>query len=159
METIKHETFGELAYNYGWKRDHNITLFGHEKTVILNIEAEDDAEFEDAQVNAYHTFFNDKERLLNLAEGAIFNYYLAVYEDYRQRLGEKFADKMAPILSTKDEIAHIVEPKQLIFPMIFDEDVRQVGLLLECTWEPEHGLAVKFEDEEIVEVGFQDIVL
>jgi hypothetical protein len=59
METIKHETFGELAYNYGWKRDINITLFKNEKTVILNIEAEDDAEFEDTQINAYHKFFND----------------------------------------------------------------------------------------------------
>jgi hypothetical protein len=96
---------------------------------------------------------------LNLAEDAILNYYFEVYEDYRQRLIEKFADKMAPILSTKDEIADIVEPKQLIFPMVFEEEVRQVGLLLECSWEPEHGLAVKFEDEEIVEVGFQDIVL
>ncbi|PFR94789.1 DUF6985 domain-containing protein [Priestia megaterium] len=159
MKTIQHKMFGELAYYHGWKRAMNITLFGHEKTVTLNIEAEDDAEFEDAQVNAYYKFFNDKERLLNLAEDAILNYYLEVYEDYRQRLGEKFADKMAPVISTKDEIANIVEPKQLIFPMVFDEDVRQVGLLLECTWEPEHGLAVKFEDEEIVEVGFQDIVL
>lgn len=66
---------------------------------------------------------------------------------------------MAPTISTKDEIANIVEPKQLIFPMVFDEDVSHVGLLLECTWEPEHGLAVKIEDEEIIEVGFQDIVL
>ncbi len=74
-------------------------------------------------------------------------------------VGEKLANKMAPFISAKKEIATIVEPKQLIFPTIFDKDVRQVGLLLECRWEPEHGLAVKFEDEEIVEVGFQDIVL
>ncbi|MFF2484344.1 DUF6985 domain-containing protein [Paenibacillus sp. NPDC058071] len=159
MNTIKHETLGELIYNYGWKRDVNIILFGYEETVILNIDAEDDAKFEDAQVSAYQAFFNDKDRLLNLAEDAILNYYLEVYEDYRQQLGEKFADKMAPIISTKDEISKIVEPKQLIFPMVFDEDVRQVGLLLECMWEPEHGLAVKFEDEEVVEVGFQDIIL
>ena len=159
MKTIQHKMFGELAYYHGWKRAMNITLFGHEKTVTLNIEAEDDAEFEDAQVNAYHTFFGDKNRLLNLAEDAIFNYYLKVCEAYRQRIGEKLAKKMAPIISTKNEIATIVEPKQLIFPMVFDKDMKQVGLLLECTWEPEHGLAVKFEDEEIVEVGFQDIVL
>ncbi|WP_376765184.1 MULTISPECIES: DUF6985 domain-containing protein [Paenibacillus] len=28
-----------------------------------------------------------------------------------------------------------------------------------CTWKIVHGLAVKIEHEEIVEVGFQDIVL
>lgn len=43
--------------------------------------------------------------------------------------------------------------------MVFDEDVRQVGLLLKCTWEPEHGLAVKVEDEKVIEVSYQDIVL
>jgi hypothetical protein len=32
-------------------------------------------------------------------------------------------------------------------------------MLFECTWEEEHGLAVKFENEKVVEVGYQDIVL
>jgi len=66
---IQHKMFGELAYYHGWKRAMNITLFGHEKTVTLNIEAEDDAEFEDAQVNAYHTFFGDKKTSFELGRG------------------------------------------------------------------------------------------
>ncbi|WP_425557580.1 DUF6985 domain-containing protein [Herbaspirillum huttiense] len=34
-----------------------------------------------------------------------------------------------------------------------------VGVLFQCTWEPELGLAVKFVNEEVEEVGTQDIVL
>jgi len=32
-----------------------------------------------------------------------------------------------------------------------------VGFLLECSWEPEHGLGVKFTNDE-VEMGTQDIL-
>ncbi|RJS64153.1 hypothetical protein CJ485_05175 [Priestia filamentosa] len=159
MMEIKHDIFGELSYEDGWKRDIRISLFGDERIVTLIIDGYDDAEFEEAQMAAYNSFFKDKDRLLKQAEDAILEYYLEVYKEYRERLGDEFADKMAPVLSTKEEIAKIVEPRELFFPMVFDEDVRQVGLLLECTWEPEHGLAVKFEDEKVIEVGYQDIVL
>jgi len=159
MEKIEHDVFGELSYDYGWKREITINLFGFERIVTLIIDGEEDAEFEEAQVNAYNSFFRNKDSLLKQAEDAILKYYLEVYMEYRERLGDQFADTMAPVLSTKEEVAKITEPKQLLFPMVFDEEVRQVGLLLECTWEPEHGLAVKFEDEEVIEVGYQDIVL
>ncbi|WP_231869699.1 DUF6985 domain-containing protein [Paenibacillus riograndensis] len=132
-----------------------ITMFGHEKLLALSI----DAEFEDAQIIAYKFFFRNMNELLMNAEDEILKYYLEVIEEYRERLGEKFADKMAPVISNKEELSKLIEPKRLLFPMVFDERVRQVGLLLESTWEPEHGLAVKFEDEKIVEVGYQDIVL
>lgn len=159
MKQIKHEIFGELSYEYGWKREIKVNLFGDEIILTLIVDGDDDADFEGAQVSAYQQFFSVKDSLLKEAENSILQYYLEVYKDYRQRLGDKFADKMAPISSTKDEISKIVKPKQLMFPMVFNDDVRQVGLLLECTWEPEHGLAVKFENEKVVEVGFQDIVL
>ncbi|MEC0766840.1 DUF6985 domain-containing protein [Bacillus atrophaeus] len=159
MDKINHEVFGELSYDYGWKRELKVNLFGHERLLILDIDSDEDAEFEDAQVNAYQQFFKNKDILLKSAEDSILKYYLDVNDDYRQRLGVEFADEKAPILTTKEELANLIIPTQLIFPMVFDEDVRQVGLLLDCSWEPEHGLAVKFENEEVVEVGFQDIVL
>lgn len=159
MIQIEHGIFGELSCDYGWKRDIRIRLFGYERILTLIIDGDDDAEFEEAQINAYNNFFRDKDILLRRAEDEILKYYLEVYIEYRKRLGNQFADIMAPILFTKEEVGKIVEPKQLLFPMVFDEDIRQVGLLLECTWEPEHGLAVKFENEEVIEVGYQDIVL
>ncbi|WP_233183211.1 DUF6985 domain-containing protein [Paenibacillus sonchi] len=125
-----------------------IKMFGHEKLLTLSIDADDDAEFEDAQIIAYKFFIRNMNELLMNAENEILKYYLEVIEEYRERLGEKFADKMAPVISNKEELSKLIEPKRLLFPMVFDEKVRKVGLLLECTWEPEHGLAVKFEDEK-----------
>lgn len=36
MEKIEHQDFGELSYDYGWKRDITINLFGFERSVAIN---------------------------------------------------------------------------------------------------------------------------
>ena len=69
------------------------------------------------------------------------------------------ADKIAPIIENKEELGNLVEPTQLIVRRVRNNGIRRLGLLFDCTWNIEHGLAVKIEDEEVVEVGFQDIVL
>ena len=43
--------------------------------------------------------------------------------------------------------------------MVFGRDIREFGILCECTWEIEHGLAIKYQNEEVVEVGYQDIII
>ena len=57
------------------------------------------------------------------------------------------------------KINKLVYPKQILFPMVFGDMIREFGLLCECTWEEEHGLAVKYQNEEVVEVGYQDIII
>ncbi|MNI92529.1 hypothetical protein D3C73_1503370 [compost metagenome] len=79
--------------------------------------------------------------------------------DYREMVGADEADKIVPIIEKKEELVQLVEPTQLIIRRVRKNGVRRIGLLFNCSWEIEHGLAVKIEDEEIVEVGFQDIVL
>jgi hypothetical protein len=41
---------------------------------------------------------------------------------------------------------------------MFPRNRRTVGLLFESKWESSLGVAVKFENENLSEVGFQDIV-
>ena len=78
---------------------------------------------------------------------------------YRERLGDQFKDKSAPIINTREELNSVVDPRQVLFPMVFGNKVREFGILCECTWEEEHGLAVKYQNEEVVEVGYQDIII
>ncbi len=67
--------------------------------------------------------------------------------------------RLYPIIVNKEELGHLVEPAQLIIRRVRKNGARRIGLLFNCICEIEHGLTVKIEDEEIVEVGFQDIVL
>lgn len=156
---INHEVFGSIKYNYGWVKEEEIYCWGQNRIMEIVIDAEEDAEFEHIQEEAFNRFFSNIDSLLAKAEESVFQYYQEVCSDYRDRLGDDLKDKVAPMINSKQDIIKLVSPKQVLFPMAFDEDIREVGILLDCTWEKEHGLAIKFQNEEVVEVGYQDIIL
>jgi len=158
VKEINHEVLGRVKFDYSWEKKRVVSLFGKDRLITVIINGEEDGEFEQSQIDAFIRFFNDKENLLVKAENEIYKYYQDVCLEYRGRL-EDSADEFAPIVSNKEELAKLVEINQIIFPYSFGKEIRKVGLLLNCTWEPEHGLAVKFENEKIIEVGYQDIVL
>ena len=45
----------------------------------------------------------EKEKLVRSCEEEVYNYYQKVNVDYRERLGEQFKDKLAPVINTQDE--------------------------------------------------------
>ena len=78
--------------------------------------------------------------------------------EYRDMVGDESSDKIAPIITTIQELGKLVEPVGLIILPDFEDGIRRVGLIFNCTWE-EDGVGVKFENEQVVEVGYQDIVI
>ncbi|MFC2706458.1 MAG: DUF6985 domain-containing protein [Olsenella profusa] len=56
-----------------------------------------------------------------------------------------------------DNVFHYVIPRHLFLPRMQKE--RTVALMCDCRFEPEHGLALVFENEKLKEVGTQDIIL
>lgn len=159
MAERNHDLFGKISYDYYWSGQQTIKIFGKEHNVILSIDGNEVGEFQDAQKEAYTNLVHDMESIMAKAEAALFDYYQEVYMEYREMVGDDEADKIAPSIEKMDELSDLVEPTQLIIRRVRKNGVRRVGLLFECTWEEEHGLGVKIENEEVVEVGFQDIVL
>jgi hypothetical protein len=158
MKEINHDIFGRITFDYSWEREQEINFFGKKSLITLVINGEEDTDFEQSQINSFINFMANKNKYLAEAEKEIFKYYQEVCPEYRDRLGDT-ADEFAPIVSSNEEIGNLAELTQIIFPYSFGKETRKVGLLLNCTWEPEHGLAVKFVNEEITKVGYQDIVL
>ncbi|MFE6077501.1 DUF6985 domain-containing protein [Paenibacillus sp. NPDC057886] len=159
MANLNHELFGEISYDLYWSGQQKIKIFGKEKFIILSIDGNEEGEFHDVQKEAYTNLVENMDDIITEVEEAIFDYYREVYMDYREMVGEDESDKIAPIIENKEELGHLVEPTQLIIRRVRKNGVRRIGFLFNCTWEIENGLAVKIEDEEIVEVGFQDMVL
>ncbi len=56
-----------------------------------------------------------------------------------------------------DNVFHYVMPRYLFLPRAQKE--RTVALMCDCRFEPEHCLALVFENEELKEIGTQDIIL
>lgn len=158
MSKIVDETFGVIEFDYYWEGSTEIEIYGKRRTIKLSIDGDDGGEFQDEQKTAFTNFNSRKKELLELAEIEIYKYYLSVYEEIRDMVGES-ADDVAPHINNKEDISRIVTPKELLVRTVHNNGIRRIGLLFECTWEPEHGLAVRFENENITEVGFQDIII
>ncbi|OOG94165.1 hypothetical protein BTH41_01864 [Bacillus mycoides] len=110
------------------------------------------------QEESYSKFIADINRLTQEAEQAIFEYYQEECLEYRAMLGGESADEIAPIITTTQQLGKLVDLIGLTILPDFEDGVRRVGLVFNCTWE-EDGVGVRFENEEVAKVGYQDIVI
>lgn len=159
MNILHDDIFGELSYDYGWSRIYKIDFFGDERQVELFFPCDEGESIELSQRRAYIKFNEFKDHYMSLAEEAIFNYYRGSVDEFRDRFGPEFADEMAPLIDGKLGMKEIVKPTQIIIQQTFGSEDRVVGIIYDCSWDPQFGLAVKFKNEVICEVGHQNIVL
>ncbi len=159
MKKLKDSILGDLSYEYGWTRPYSCIFLGKKVSVNLAISCDEGDEIEYSQREAFLRFDEKVDLFLAQAEGAIFDYYQNNCEECRARFGAEFADELAPIIHSQSQLDTIVLPTEIIIKQSFGSNKRIVGLLYDCSWEPSLGLAVKFVDECLEEVGIQDIVL
>jgi hypothetical protein len=152
--------FGDLSLHISdqWQRPIKIQFLGREWIRPLLVDIDDKDGIEEHQIQAYKDFGKKTDTLLKKAEKAIFTHYQSVCSEYRSRLGiVDPRDERVPIIKSVEDVYPLVEPEAVYFPYACSKPTW--GLLCLCTWEEEHGLAVKFENGKIAKVGFQDIVL
>lgn len=155
---INHEVFGKIEFDLTWLGTIDISIFGIRKNVILSITGSEEGDFTNDQIEAYSNFLKEKQRFITEAEDGLYSYYQSVCMDYRERFGEGTGDTLAPLISDKSQFGDLVSLSHVVIRM-FPRNRRIVGLLFDSRWETSLGVAVKFENENLSEVGFQDIVL
>jgi hypothetical protein len=157
----KHDAvFGDLtnAVSDQWQRPIKVHFLGKDWIRPLLVDIDDKEGIEENQIIAYKDYSKRARTLLREAEKAIYDYYQSVSSEYRGRFGiVNPNDDRVPIIESVKDVFPLVEPEAVYFP--YAHRVPTIGLLCQCTWEEEHGLAVKYENGKIVKVGFQDIVL
>lgn len=156
---MKDVAFGELAYEYyEWIGVCRINFFGMPRDVRLSIFCDEGEDIEKEQREAFLGFEGKKNALVLQAEKEIFLYYSAICQDLRNQFGKEFADKWAPLITEEKQLASLLVPVGVNVPQSLDSEERVVGVLFDCSWAPELGLAVKFVNEEIRDIGPQNIV-
>lgn len=156
----KDELFGEIIYEDLWIGTIEITMFGKNQKILLNIYGEENEEITPNQRDAFSQFKLNMPNIVKESEDKIFEYYLENCDDYRaMQSNSEEVEKIAPKISSIDELGKLVTPTSLLIRYDFEDGIRRVGILCDCTWEPEHGLGISVENEEVVEIGLQDIVL
>ena len=138
---LNHHIFGKLTFNYGWTQDMPLTIFGKEYVLEVTIDADDDGEFEVNQERAYVFFKEHQDEMIKEANAAVVSYYhneiseiVSGYTDSNEK--QFFLDK----IGNEEEIFSLLKPKQIMFPLTFDEDIEEVGFLCDCDWDKDNGL-------------------
>ncbi len=157
---VNHQIFGKIEFNYGWIQDITVTIFGKQYVLGINIDGDEDAEFEINQERAYVFFKEHLGEIVKEVNCAIVSYYnreisniVSGYTD--SSVKQYFLDK----IGDKEEIFALLKPKQIMFPLTFDEKVEEFGFLCDCDWDKENGIGIKFTDGVLSEIGPQDILL
>ena len=157
---INHQTFGKLKYNYGWTKDISLDIFNKRHVLEINIDADEDAEFEINQEKAYIFFENYLDEIAKEVDVAIVSYYNREISDIvSSYTNHKAKQYFLDIIGDKEKIYSLLQPKQILFPLTFDENVEEFGFLCECDWDKENGIGIKFVNGVLSEIGFQDILL
>ena len=126
----------------------------------VNIDADEDAEFEINQEKAYIFLENHIDEIAKEVDVAILSYYnreisdiVSSYTNHKEK--QYFLD----IIGDKDKIYSLLQPMKIMFPLTFDENVEEFGFLCECDWDKENGIGIKFVNGVLYEIGYQDVLL
>ena len=161
MTMIDDELFGNLEYkNNFWRGKTTIKMFGVEKEILLSIDAYEKTDFSNVQKEAFLSFIQDMENIMNEVEKHIYDYYIENYEEYREMIANKSeTDQVVPNIYSVSDLKKLVEPAELIVRRVRKNGKRRLGLLCDVSWDIENGTGVKIEDEVVEEGGYQEIVL
>jgi hypothetical protein len=128
MDKIKDKTFGEVEINHGWQRRQVIQFWNRPIDFKIKAAQYSNSEITDVQRNNYQFVLNNIDLISSRSREAV--------KEYAKKIGQGEAE---------------ITPKTLIF---FADG--KFGILFDCEWDTEHGLAVSLPDYT---VGPQDILL
>lgn len=154
--TINDSIFGELEYDFIWYKDTIINFLGKETEITLIIKGDEDGNFDEEQYTAYQSLMQKWEQLQESFLQPILDYY----QQKRHELGYDIAfNENYPLVETIDQLMEMITLDGIVVPYGDIREGRDIGILFNCTWDAENGLGLRLLDEEVVEVGYQDITI
>ncbi len=153
---INDPVFGELAYEYGWSRYTTIEFCGKEAEIALMIEGEEHGKFDEEQYIAYNSLIEKWGGIQYSILHPILNYY----KQTRHELGYDIAYRRNyPEVENTNQILEMIDLVGIVvsYGDIYEE--RDIGITFDCTWDIEHGLGLRLLNEQVNEVGYQDVAI
>ncbi|MDO4650742.1 MAG: DUF2004 domain-containing protein, partial [Eubacteriales bacterium] len=112
--------------------------------------------FTELQYQSFQRFIEKWSEIENDVFEAILNYYI----ELREELGfDDDSDGSYPDISNVSELKDLLTADAIIIPGSGIYDERTIFITFGCSWDEENGVAVGFVNENIDEVGYQDIAL
>lgn len=64
-----------------------------------------------------------------------------------------------PLVETTAQLMKMITLEGIVVPYGDINEERDIGVLFSCTWDSENGLGVRLLNEEIADVGYQDVAI
>ncbi|URZ14853.1 DUF6985 domain-containing protein [Clostridium felsineum] len=153
---INDSIFGEIEYDYIWSKNSKINFLNKEVDIMLIIAGDDDGKFEGGQYEAYQVLIN----YWNSIQKTLLKPILDYYKERRKELGYdiEFNEYYPEINSTK-ELLNYITLVGIKVPYANIYGGRSIGISFDCTWDEENGVGVRLNNEQVIEVGYQDIAI
>lgn len=153
---ITNEVFGELEFDYTWSKDEEIMFNDKKEDIVLLIAGDEDGEFEEGQYEAY-TMFKDKWHII---QKNILSSILEYYNTRREELGFDVEENDDyPYIENEDVLLNHITLVGIKVPYAEIYGGRSIGLSFDCSWDEENGLGIRLNNEDVIDVGFQDIAI
>lgn len=148
--------FGKLEFDYGWFGESTIKYEDKIYDICLSVHGDEDETFQEEQYEAYTKF---KEKLSDEFILEILNAVLEYYKKRRKELGyEKEQSEDYILIETTEELLKHLEFSGI--EVLYSKDhERRIGLTFECDWDEENGVGIYFVNEEVKEIGYQDVAI
>lgn len=145
------KVFGEVEFDYDWIGKIEIDWFGQKKEISLIISGEEDGGFDDVQYESYNEFIRSWPEIENELLKRVLDYY----EELKDERGED--SDSYPVIDNTEDIKKMITIDALTVPLPDVFEGRSVALAFSCSWDEENGLGIRFINEKITEVGYQDV--
>ena len=153
---IMNEVFGELEFDYTWSKDEEIMFNEKKEDIVLLIAGDEDGKFEEGQYEAY-TMFKNKWHTI---QKNVLSLILEYYNTRREELGFDVEENVDyPYIENEDVLLNHITLVGIKVPYADIYGGRSIGLSFDCSWDGENGLGIRLNDEEVIDVGFQDIAI
>lgn len=153
---IINEVFGEIEFDYTWYKEEEILFNEKKEEIVLLIAGDEDGEFEQGQYEAY-TIFRDKWHTI---QKNILPSILEYYNARREELGyDVEINTDYPYIENENVLLKHITLVGVKVPYADIYGGRSIGLSFDCSWDDENGLGIRLNNEEVIDVGFQDIAI
>lgn len=153
---LNDEVFGEIEFDFSWSKEETIIFNDKKEEIVLLIAGDEDGEFEEGQYEAY-TVFKEKWQMIQK------NILPSILEYYNTRRGELGFDveenENYPYIENEDMLLKHITLVGIKVPYADIYGGRSMGLSFDCLWDEENGLGIRLSNEEVIEIGLQDIAI
>jgi hypothetical protein len=153
---INDSAFGKLEYDFVCSKDTTISFLGNEVEIALIVKGDESGQFDEEQYVAYTSLMQNWEHLQQRFLQPILEYYKQERHEpgYDIEVNESY-----PLVETTDQILEMINLDGIIVPYAGIFEGRDIRITFKCTWDIENRLGLRLLDEQVTEVGYQDVVI